>query len=113
MNAFVTILITLMPFFAMLPLAIGAVVVVALIASPRVRESFADWIRRRLRLDPRPEPAVRPGAVEELHRDIARLEERLGFLERVITESPRLREGRARPASDAAASLVEGNGESQ
>lgn len=84
MDAFVTMMIALMPLFAMAPLAIGVVIVVALVVSPRARDAFADWTRRRLRLDA-PPPTADARAIEALHAEVRRLEERLGFLERVMT----------------------------
>ena len=90
MDAFVTMMIALMPLFAVAPLAIGAVIAVALVVSPRARDAFAEWARRRLRLDA-PVPAAPPDvrALEALHADVRRLEERIGFLERVMTLQPR------------------------
>lgn len=112
MNAFITMLITLMPFFAMLPLAVAGVIIVALIASPRVRDAFAEWFRRRLRLDSPADPAIQRGKVAELQGTIARLEDRLSFLERVVTDAPRLREADGRPkAEDAGARLPGGRTE--
>ncbi len=113
MDAFVTVLITLMPFFAMLPLAVAGVLVVALIASPRVREAFGDWMHRRLRPGSPRDQSLPPGALETLYQDIARLEDRVGFLERVVTESPRLPDRGGSTATDDEAALVEGRGESR
>ena len=90
MDAFVTMMIALMPLFAVAPLAIGAVIAVALVVSPRARDAFAEWTRRRLRLDAPVAVAPAPDAraFEALHADVRRLEERLGFLERVMTLQP-------------------------
>ncbi|CAA9349659.1 MAG: hypothetical protein AVDCRST_MAG11-3445 [uncultured Gemmatimonadaceae bacterium] len=89
MDAFVTMMIALMPLFAVAPLAIGAVIAVALVVSPRARDAFAEWTRRRLRLDAPPSPTPDARAVEALHAEVRRLEERVGFLERVMTLQPR------------------------
>lgn len=100
MDAFITMLITLMPFFAMLPLAVAGVIIVALIASPRVRDAFAEWFRRRLRLEQPADPAIHRAGVAELQGSIARLEDRLSFLERVVTDAPRLRDPDGRPKAE-------------
>ena len=89
MDAFVTMMIALMPLFAVAPLAIGAVIVVALVVSPRAREAFAEWTRRRLRLDAPPAPTADAHALAELPAELRRLEERIGFVERVMTLQPR------------------------
>jgi hypothetical protein len=89
MDAIVTLFIALMPLFAVAPLALAAVVAVALLVSPRSRDTLTEWMRRRLRLDAPAEPSPSAREVEELRREVRRLEERLGFVERVVTLQPR------------------------
>ena len=89
MDAIVTVFIALMPLFAVLPLALGAVVAVALVVSPRTREALADWTRRRLRLDAPVRNEADERTIGELRAELRRLEERVGFVERVMTLQPR------------------------
>ena len=91
MDHFIAAFIGLAPFFAMAPLALGAVAIVALLVSPALRSAVGDWARRRLGTG-RPAgqtagqaaPAANAAAVEALSATVARLEDRIGLLERVV-----------------------------
>ena len=85
MDAFVTLFIALMPLFAVAPLAIGAVAAVALLVSPRLRETVAEWARQRLRPDAAAPDALRARELEALRTEVRRLAERVDFVERIVT----------------------------
>ena len=102
MGELMGLLIPLMPLFATAPLAIGAVAVVGLLVSPRLRNAFAEWTERRLgggaaRSD---EVAALREAVLELTAEVARSRERVAFMERLLLSQ-------AVPPMRSAASLPE------
>ncbi|HUF25398.1 MAG TPA: hypothetical protein VMM18_00350 [Gemmatimonadaceae bacterium] len=98
MDGLVAVFISLMPFFAMLPLAVAAVLIVAIIASSRVRDALGEWFRRRLRLD-RPAPTDKRDT-DEIAGAVKRLDERVDFLERLLTERAGSRPHGSVPAND-------------
>ena len=83
MDAIVAALIALMPFFAMAPLGIAAVAIVALLASPALRAALAAWAQRRLGGAP-----VR--AHEELEHEVRSLRSAVGHLERRLDLAERV-----------------------
>ena len=92
MGELMGLLIPLMPLFATAPLALGAVAVVGLVLSPRLRNAFAEWAERRLRGGPTTsdEIASLREAVRELSAEVARSRERVAYMERLVVSQGRL-----------------------